>query len=322
MKQFEKIDFPKFVEEIFSASENLYLSLPSVDFEMADALIIVKQQKPTIKIKVVVNNSEESIRNGFGDIEGIDKLTQNDIQIFQSDGNLISFIVSDTIGYFLFPHSRIFIDKAQGTNAFRIDPVSIKLLVSYFFPCEEQTSNTKFEQFATIGDANKHFEEAFKELDNNNRQSTVAKFDHKKHEEIKIKLKINPPLEPDLQRQINTYTAKIQFVELKFSGGNLENKIAQLPDKALPLNSPELKSLLQTRIKMFQDIDKHEDFYKLQDFKNKVDKLRKDYLTPITCRPSKSIIKICLNLCLLRLFLDWRCGLLIVLLRLVRIEMK
>ncbi|HWS60107.1 MAG TPA: hypothetical protein VN182_04180, partial [Flavobacterium sp.] len=83
MKQFEKIYFPKFVEEIFNASENLYLSLPSIHQEMADALILVKQQKPTIKIKVVVDNSEESIRNGFGDIEGIDKLKKNDIQIFQ-----------------------------------------------------------------------------------------------------------------------------------------------------------------------------------------------------------------------------------------------
>lgn len=291
MKQFEIIDFPKFVEEIFNASENLYLSIPSIDEEMADALILVKQQKPTIKIKVVVDNSEDSIRNGFGDIEGIDKLTKNDIQIFQSDGNLISFIVSDTIGYFLFPHSRIFIEKAKGTNAFRIDPVSIKLLIHYFFPSEEKTDNKKFEQTAIIGDANKHFEEAFKELENNNRQSAVSEFDNKKHEENKKKLKINPPLEPDLQRQINTYTAKIQFVELKFSGGNLENKIAQLPEKAIPINSPELKSLLQTRMKMFQAIDKHKDFAKLQEFKNKVEKLRKDYLTPITCRPSKSIIK-------------------------------
>lgn len=291
MKQFEKIDFPKFVEEIFNAAENLYLSLPSIDEEMADALILVKQQKPTIKIKVVFDNSDESIRNGFGDIEAVDKLTKNDIQIFQSDGNLISFIVSDTIGYFLFPHSRIFIDKAKGTNAFKIDPVSIKLLILYFFPSEEKTDNKRFEQTTIIVDANKHFEKAFNELENNNVQSTVSEFDNIKHEENKKKLKINPPLKPDLQRQINTYTAKIQFVELKFSGGNLENKIAQLPEKAIPINSPELKSLLQTRMKMFQDIDKHADFFKLQEFKNKVEKLRKDYLVPITCRPSKSIIK-------------------------------
>lgn len=291
-EQFENIDFPKFVDEVFKATEHLYLSLPSIDDEMADALILAKRQKPNITIKVVVDNSEESIRNGFGDIDGIEKLLKSNIQIRQSDGNLISFIISDNIGYFLFPHSRIFIDKAKGTNAFRIDPSSILILKKYFFPNEAKTD--KFDQIATIGDAAKHFEEAFKEVENKQKEQnqTVSDFDNKKHEENKKKLKVNPPLEPDLQRQINTYTAKIQFVELKFSGGNLENKIAQLPEKAIPINSPELKKLLQTRMKMFSDINQHKDFVKLQNFKDKVEKIRKDYLTPITCRPSKSIIKI------------------------------
>lgn len=291
-EQFENIDFPNFVDEVFKATEHLYLSLPSIDDEMADALILAKNQKPSISINVVVDNSEESIRNGFGDIEGIDKLLKSNIHIRQSDGNLISFIISDSIGYFLFPHSRIFIDKAKGTNAFRISPSSILLLKKFFFPNE--TTTDKFEQAAIIGDSTKHFEEAFKEIENKQKEQnqTVSDFDNKKHEENKKKLKINPPLEPDLQRQINTYTAKIQFVELKFSGGNLENKIAQLPKKAIPINSDELKNLLQTRIKMFQDIDKSSDHKKLVEFKEKVEKLRKEFLTPITCRPGKSIIKI------------------------------
>lgn len=291
-EQFENIDFPKFVDEVFKATEHLYLSLPSIDDEMADALILAKNQKPNITINVLVDNSEESIRNGFGDIDGIDKLLKSNIQIRQSDGNLISFIISDNIGYFLFPHSRIFIDKAKGTNAFKIDPSSILLLKKYFFPNE--TATNKLEPDAIIEDATKHFEEAFKEVENKLKvqNHTVSDFDNKKHEENKKKLKNNPPLEPDLQRQINTYTAKIQFVELKFIGGNLENKIAQLPKKAIPINSDELKNLLQTRIKMFQDIDKSSDHKKLIEFKNKVEKLRKDFLTPITCRPGKSIIEI------------------------------
>lgn len=79
---------------------------------------------------------------------------------------------------------------------------------------------------------------------------------------------------------------------MKFNGGNLENKIAQLPKKAIPINSEELKNLLQARIKMFQDIDKSSDHKKLIEFKDKVEKIRKEFLTPITCRPGKSIVKI------------------------------
>jgi hypothetical protein len=290
-EQFEKIDFPQFVEEIFNASDNLFLSLPSIDDEMAEALILAKKQKPNLIINLVVDNSEESIRNGFGDIIGIDKILQSNIKVSQSDGNLISFIISDKVGYFLFPHSRIFIEKAKGTNAFRIDPVSIQLLKQYFFPNE--TQKNEFQETAIIGDANKHFKEAFNELNSiKHTSSQVSEFDKNIHNVNKDRLKVNPPNPPDLQRQINTYSAKIQFVELKFIGGNIENRIAQLPKKAIPINSEELKNLLQTRIKMFQNIDNNSDHKKLLDFKEKVERLRKDFLIPITCRPGKSVIKI------------------------------
>lgn len=286
MKLIDRIDYPKFIDEVLRATHHLYLSLPSVDDEIAEVLI---RKASEISIKVLIDNSEESIRNGFGEIAGIEKLIHNKVQIFQAEGNLVSFIISDDVGYFLFPQSKIFLEKAKGTNAFKIDPVTIQLLIQHFFPSENQSEENKFEQSATIGDSINHFETAFQDIKQND--SAASEFDNEKYESIKKKLKVNPPLSPNLQRQINTYTAKIQFVELKFSGGNLENRIAQLPKKAIPINSDELKSLLLTRIKMFQDISKNPDYKKFQDLKDEVEKLRKKYLTPITCRQGKSIIK-------------------------------
>lgn len=244
MKLIDQIDYPKFIDEVLRATHHLYLSLPSIDDEVAEVLI---RKANEITIKVLIDNSEESIRNGFGEITGIEKLIQNKIQIFQSEGNLVSFIISDDVGYFLFPQSKIFLEKAKGTNAFKIDPVTIQILIQHFFPSKNQSEENKFEQSATIGDSIKHFETAFQEMKQSD--SSTAAFDNEKYEAIKKKLKVNPPLSPNLQRQINTYTAKIQFVELKFSGGNLENRIAQLPKKAIPINSDELKSVLFSYLK-------------------------------------------------------------------------
>ena len=84
-EQFKKIDLTQFIAENFMATEHLFLSMPSIDTELADVLVLAKQQNPDIKIYVVIDNSEESIRNGFGDIDGIDKLLENGIQIFQSE---------------------------------------------------------------------------------------------------------------------------------------------------------------------------------------------------------------------------------------------
>ena len=289
-EQFKKIDLTQFIAENFMATEHLFLSMPSIDTELADVLVLAKQQNPDIKIYVVIDNSEESIRNGFGDIDGIDKLLENGIQIFQSDDNLISFVITDIVGYFLFPHSRIFIEKSRGTNAFKIDPVSIKLLKQYFFAT--LFDKDKLEDNVILEDASNHFKEILEGFNNKLPLSNVIRFDDQKHESNKQKLKINPPNPPDLQRQINTYSAKIQFVELKFSGGNIQNKIIQLPPKAIPINSDELKSLLQTRIKIFQNFDENNEYQKFIKLKENVDDLRKRYLTPIKCRPGKRIIKI------------------------------
>lgn len=288
MEQFEKIDVSEFVEKMSQSTKNLYLSLPSIEKKIAETLIRVKKEKPTIKIKVVIDNSEEPIRNGFGDIEGIDILKENGIQMFELSGNLISFIICDEVGYFIFPYSRIF-DKVKGKNAFRIDPASIKLLIYYFFQSEEKTDNKEFEQIAIIGDANRYFKDAFKELENI--KPEVAEFDNEKHGENKKKLENDPPLQPDLQRKIKTYSTMIQFVELKFNGGNFQNKVISLPQNVIPISSEELKKMLKIKINIFKDLDEKKEYKKMKEFKEKLDKLRKDYLKPINCRPNKSIIK-------------------------------
>ena len=288
MKLIETLTYDKIVDLIFEAQNKLFLSLPSIDEEIAAALL---KRNKFVQIKIVIDNSEDVIRNGFGEEKGIEKLREQNCHISQSEGNLISFIISDDIGYFLFPQSKIFSENPKGANSFKIDPVTIQLLIQTYFPTEQPTGELEFSQAASIGDSIKHFETAIQKVKENGLDISVVPFDNEKFNDIKIKLRTNPPLSPNLQRQINTYTAKIQFVELKFNGGNLKNTIAQLPKKAIPINSDDLKNLLHTRIKMFQNIHEHSDYKKFQDFKDKIEKLRKDFLIPITCRPSKSIIK-------------------------------
>ena len=72
----------------------------------------------------------------------------------------------------------------------------------------------------------------------------------------------------------------------------MENRIVNMPIDALPIGSEDLKQLLSTRIKMFQEIQDNSEYSKFVEFKKKIEGFRKKYLTPITCRQGKSIIKI------------------------------
>jgi len=273
---------------IRTANKRIYISLPSIDEKLADSLVNLGVSNIT---QLVIDNSEESIRNGFGEQSGIDRLMASNFAIHQSDGNMISFIIVDQNGFFIFPQSKIFQDEPQGPNAYKLDPVTIQLLIQNYFKSEISPYESGLLDPEAVETANMYFEKVLQEIRQNGFDNITFPLDKTKYEEIRQSLLANPPLSPDLQRQINTYTAKIQFVELKFKGGNLENRIAQLPKKAIPINSEELRNLLLTRIKMFHDISDHPEYKSFQSFKEKIDTLRLQYLIPITCRPGKNIVK-------------------------------
>jgi len=117
-------------------------------------------------------------------------------------------------------------------------------------------------------------------------------FDKKKFDEIQTKIKKNPPIEPNLRRAIDVYNLKIQFVELRFENGKITGKRVRIPKKALPFESPELKRIIDAGMKIFNDGKNNEgcalDVYSI--IQDDVKKLRERYLTPIKCRPEKSIL--------------------------------
>lgn len=286
MKQIEKININQLLQSITNETTCLYVALPSIDNEIAKILV---EKSSGIKINLLIDNSEDVIRNGFGDINGLEQIMNSNIKTFQSNGNLISFIIADDIGYFIFPHSKLFLENATGNNAFKIDPLTQQLLIQYFFKIKNEEVNNSID-YANYDLALTHFNTALKEI--NDVETVPEKIDKKNYEIIKERILNNPPLEPDLKRIINTYSAKIQFVELKFTGVNISNKKASIPQNILPVNNSELNELLQTRINMFQNIENTEDYKKLKDIKDNIEKLRKIYLKPISSRNGKSIIKL------------------------------
>ena len=92
MKFIDKIDFEAYVNLIFNAKHRIYLCSPGIEEELAEALVKRVNQ---IEIKVVIDNSEKTIRNGYGEIKGIETLKSAGIDIYECNGNLVSFIISD-----------------------------------------------------------------------------------------------------------------------------------------------------------------------------------------------------------------------------------
>ena len=287
----DSINWHSLFNKINASKNCIYIVLPGIDEVLAQLLIDIKKECRVL-IQVCIDNSEDTIRNGYGDAKGIDNLIENGINIRESKGNRVSFIIIDNSGYILFPESRIFSEEPAGPNALELDAFTITRLLAYYFPPvddkEREDLDVRFSN--SIEMQTQWMHTVRNEVFNDPPSKVTDDFRKDKHTETKMSLIKNPPISPNLQRQIKTYTAKIQFVELKFTGINMQSRSISIPKDAIPINNEELKKLLQTKMKLFQNFESNTGFEVLTQLKKKEELLREDYLTTITCRQGKSII--------------------------------
>jgi hypothetical protein len=108
---------------------------------------------------------------------------------------------------------------------------------------------------------------------------------------LKEKLRIDPPLKPNLKRVLNTYTSKFQFVELKFTGGNFHIKKIKLPKNALPFKDSELNKAIEASLRLFTNIPEKDFFNAFFELKDHIDEIRFNYLTHIKVRNKNLIVR-------------------------------
>jgi hypothetical protein len=256
-----KITWPKIVDILHTAKNEVYLIMPSIHEEWIDIL----KSNPNIsnlQIFACIDNSETVIRNGYGSISSIDSLNALNAVVTECPGIRICFISADDDSFFLFLESRIIAGDPDGFNAVEVNPQDAAVFVKKFF-------NTP--------DANK--EEIISQP---LQEETLS--------EVKEAIKINPPDAPDLKRKIGTYNTLFQYAELHLEGGNLSSKTISIPSDALPFKDVELKNRIKTRINLFtkEITDK---WTELSELKTKVDEVRKNYLVTCSIRKEKSILK-------------------------------
>ena len=169
------------IADILETTSNLfYYCSPNIHPEMAEK--IASMANSIKDIKIIIDPSENSFRNGYGDIKAIDKLRDSSAQIFEIANNMVSFIIADETGYFFFPESRMFTEDAKGNNAVLMDKLMLQQIKNYFFPPINHLE--KSERTNEILDSFNELKDEFKKMSDSisfdNHKSPVEKFDEEK----------------------------------------------------------------------------------------------------------------------------------------------
>lgn len=287
----EKLSWENIINLLLLAKKNLVIFMPAIHKEWVEVIKSNESIAPS-RIHVCIDNSEQVIRSGYGDINSIEALKNFGATIKECDGLRISFICSDEEAYCLFLESRMLAGDPEGYNAIKLSPDSARDILYQFTP----------ELFNPIIELESN-EVAFKNEQKDSLSSTIFNIKpgslneliakplkQNKVEEVKAALAKNPPENPDLKRKISTYNTLFQYAELHLEGGNITSKTVSIPSDALPFKDEELKKRLKTSINLFtkEITDK---WTEIHDLRKKVDEIRKNYLTPCNIRKEKSILK-------------------------------
>jgi hypothetical protein len=217
---------------IMDARQRVIYAAPSLSLDVASALVNAEGQLGSGNVSVVLDVSEGVFRLGYGVVDALHMLREQNIAVRHADGLRISFVVVDNVGY-IFALPPLLVEAAQQgddrPNAVRASADQIEQLAYAVVPRPKQSSLP--DGSAATSAANPPADQkVLPLLDRAEIGQKVAPTTQ--IEKIDLAIKANPVENFDLARVVSVFCAYIQFYEFKVVGAQVQNRTVQLP-KAL-----------------------------------------------------------------------------------------
>lgn len=289
MEYFKKITQQDLCNLIQSTENSLFLCLPSIHEEIKDSILKLKQNRNSVLINLLIDFDPQTLRQGYGEFNSISNLFGK-IGIKELPDNRISFIITDQLGYFLFVESRSIVPANKQTlNAIKIDPLS-QVRIKHQFFADDIGGDIQNEIANAIIEESRMIENAKDDLQKD-KEFSPASITEERYEFVRKNIETNPPLKPDYKRIVEYYSNNYQYAELNYHGQNIQHTAVSIPSKILPYRNEEMKKKMITKLKLFENIDNSEFFKQFKEIEFRKKEISERFLTPLGCRPNKSILK-------------------------------
>lgn len=261
MTIFQSIDTQELCQRIGAASTRVAFLGPSMTTEVAAALSNKFKELDGRGVTVIIDYDEAIFRLGYGHHEAIEILQEAGIELRKESGLRISALVIDDRGWVLH----------QSPMAVEDPDAPVHNAVSLSAQQSKEICDAAGVQDESL-DRSTHSPEP-----NETPKSPEigrSPIPESEYSAVKKAISSNPPQAFDLQRQVNVYTANLQFVDIELAGGRVESRTIRLPanlQKQLFGNNDEIDSRLKASYKL---IDSHQ-LKGLEEIRQEVEDLRK-----------------------------------------------
>lgn len=244
-KTFIALTSKKISENIRNASKRVAFVGPSVHVNVAEALCHAAAHLGKEKVEVVTDLDEKVFRLGYGSIEAIKMLKENDIKIRNHKGLRIGLVVCDENAWSFSPVALYIETEPVGDdlpNALVLsanEATRILFRISDAARSEVIKSNTNSQ---LVEEAKEATVELSQFSDNSNKLEEVCK-----------SLEDAPPVSFDVSRQVQVFEPYIQYVEPKLQGCSIQKHKIQLPKSIIGLASnKEVEERLSTTFNLIE----------------------------------------------------------------------
>ena len=243
---------------IHSAKSRVIYAAPALDEVVANALINTANKIGFDSVSVLLDISENVFRCGYGNIEGVTLLNNNNVTIKEVAGIRIGVLIYDNEGV-VFSQPPLLIEAGREDEA---QPNGIQV---------------------TSEQANEIVNAIIPKLDiENNKKPTpeIGKTDVSlgKIQNIQKVLTDNPAQKFDIARKVQVFSTAIEFVELKLTGCEIQRHTVKIPTELL-VGNVDLATKKQLKAG-FNIIEKNSSISG-DSIRDEVNKIRTNYFQPI-----------------------------------------
>lgn len=218
---------------------------PGIQLALAHALVKTSERLGKEMLTVHLDFDERVMRMGYGDIQAVNLLLDNDIAVQNSPGLRTALVVVDNEGY-VFTPTALYLEAepAEGTvsNAMRLSGEQLAQALARLSPAAKAIAMAQ----SQTPEDKKHIKALALDV-------VSAPITAWKLEEVRTSLKEVPPVRFDLARQVRVFEPYLQYVELSLSGAAIQRHRLAIPPSIQKLGgNKDLESRLRTTFELIK----------------------------------------------------------------------
>jgi hypothetical protein len=230
---------------IRGAQRRVIYAAPGIQPEVAQAIVARVSEFMPLDLTVGLDFDEQTLRMGYGTLDGVDSLRQAGIEPTHCPGLRCGILITDDSGWIFTPTALYLEAEPQSDetpNAVALSTAQVQALAVRLSPAAQQHA---------ISQATKPEEaEAIAKIQCELGLNPIAA-DH--FSSVKAAIEIAPPAKFDVVRQVRVFEPYLQYVELKLTGAAVQRHRVRIPKGLQNLGtSKDLEGKLKTTFDLIE----------------------------------------------------------------------